>query len=44
MEASEMKPWDNKKYAQEKEKMRKLFFNDPAFREFITRMRTLRTR
>jgi hypothetical protein len=37
-----MKAWDNKRYAKEKEKMRKLFFNDPDFKEFITRMRTLR--
>jgi hypothetical protein len=37
-----MMVWDKKRYAKEKEKMRNLFFNDPEFREFITRMRTFR--
>jgi len=37
-----MKAWDKKRYAKEKEKLRNVFFNDPAFKEFITRMRTFR--
>jgi hypothetical protein len=37
-----MKAWDKKRYSEEKEKMRKLFFNDPEFKEFISRMRKLR--
>jgi hypothetical protein len=43
MEATEMKVWDKKQYAKEKEKMRNAFFSDPAFKEFIARMRALRT-
>ncbi len=39
-----MKAWDKKRYAKEKEKLRMLFFNDPAFNEFITRMRAIRER
>ena len=42
MEADGMKPWDKKRYKKEKEKMRNLFFSDPAFKEFIDRMRTIR--
>jgi len=37
-----MKAWDKKRYVKEKEKMRNLFFSDPEFNEFITRIRTLR--
>lgn len=39
-----MKAWDKKQYAKEKEKLRMSFFNDPAFKEFIIRMRALRER
>jgi hypothetical protein len=43
MEVTKIKAWNKIQYAKEKEKMRNIFFSDPAFREFIARMRALRT-
>ena len=39
---NEMDIWDEKRYVKEEQKIRDLFMNNPEFREYITRVRTLK--